>query len=267
MSTVNRNRNKSIQVLERCFTIMEEIARQQGETSLNNLHKQLNIPHSTIHRVLSSLIQLGYVEQNMDNGRYRLGLKILPLSGTVLENLDLRKVGKSYLRGLTKELREASHLAVLDHDEVVFIERTDYQESEKYSSPIGHRASVHATAAGKILLSEMAHQDIIDILRKKGMPAFTIHTVTDVETFIDQLATVRKSGYALDNEEAHLGKKCLAGPVRNHTGRIFAAISITGPAARLTPERIREIAPIIQKYGMELSVLLGFSEEAIKLSM
>ncbi len=258
-----QNRNHSVQVLNRCFAIWEAIANNQGEASLATLSKVLAIPHSTIHRILASLIQLGYVEQNPQNGYYRLGLKILRFSNIILEKLDLRKIGQMHLHELMQTTGETANLVVLDGDEVVYVEKAESQASVRVFSLIGKRAPVHTTGAGKILLSEMAQPDIIGILKRKGMSKLTSYSIDTIQTFLDELELVRKQGYAFDNEECELGARCIAAPVRNHLGRIIASMSISGPVNRMSPARIDELIPIVTKNALSLSLTLGFSEELL----
>lgn len=262
-----QNQGNSVQVLERCFMILEAIAVNQGEVSLAILGKSLTIPHSTIHRLLSCLIKLGYVEQNQQNGYYRLGLKILSLSNAILDKLDLRKTGRIYLTELMQETGETANLVVLDGDEVVYIEKAESQASVRVFSLIGRRAPVHTTGAGKILLSEIAQPDAIDILKRKGMPQMTSHSITTIPAFLDELALVRKQGFALDDEECEIGARCIAAPVRNHLGRIIASMSISGPTTRMNPARVKEYTPLVTKYALKLSLALGFSEEMLKLDL
>ncbi|HEX7714260.1 MAG TPA: IclR family transcriptional regulator [Bacillota bacterium] len=269
MEPVKRNNGaksgNSVQVLERCFAIMEAIAANQGEASLATLGKSLSIPHSTIHRILASLIKLGYVEQNQENGYYQLGLKILSLSNTILEKLDLRRVSKAFLEELMQRTGETANLVVLDGDEVVYIEKVESHASVRVFSLIGRRAPVHVTGAGKILLSEMAQPDIIDILQRKGMPKMTSHSITSLSKFLDELALVRKQEFAMDNEECELGARCIAAPVRNHLGRIIASISVSAPVSRFSLERVKELTPVVKEVGLKLSKELGFSEDMLKL--
>ncbi|NLY74565.1 MAG: IclR family transcriptional regulator [Firmicutes bacterium] len=255
------NRNKSVQVLERCFLILEAIAANQGEASLSALSKSLFIPHSTIHRILSCLIKLGYVEQNQQNGHYRLGLKILSLSNVILGKLDLRKVAREYLEELVQETGESANLLVLHGNEVVYIDKVDGPLTVRVISFIGKRASVHTTGGGKVLLSEMALPDIIEILKHKGMPRLTQYSITDVPTFLDELNKVRKQGFALDNEESEIGAKCIAAPVRDHKGRIIASLSISGPSSRLTPANMQNLISIVKRVAFKLSTALGYSKE------
>ena len=260
-----QNRNKSIQVLERCFSVLEAIAENQGEASLAVLGRSLSIPHSTIHRILSSLMNLGYVEQNQQNGHYCLGLKLLSLSNVVLEKLDLRSVAKQYMNDLRQKTGETVNLVVLDGDEVVYIDKAESQATVRVFSLIGRRAPVNTTGAGKVLLAEMAQLDIINILRRKGMRRLTKNSITEMSIFLDVLEKVRKQGYAIDDEECEIGARCIAAPVRNHKGRIIAALSLSSPTSRLTNERIKELIPEIQKYALELSKALGFPEELLHL--
>ncbi len=265
MSTADRNRNKSVQVLERSFAILEEIARNKGEASLAALAKGLAIPRSTIHRLLASLMELGYVEQDLGSGHYRMGLKVLALSSVILENLDIRRISHEYLQDLMEETGETANLVVLDRNEVVYIEKVESNARVRVFSLIGRRAPVHVTGAGKVLLSEMAQMDIIEILRTKGMPKLTKYSITDIEVFLDELAKVRKQGYAFDNQECEMEARCVAAPIRNHTGRIIASMSVSGPVNRVTQEKMHELVPVVIRHAVRLSQALGFSNDLLKL--
>ena len=260
-----KNKNNSVQVIDRCFAILEEIADNQGEASLAELGRALSIPHSTIHRILSTLLNLGYVEQNQQNGHYKLGLKLLHLSNAVLESLELRSMSQKYLKELMQETGETANLVVLDGDEVVYIEKEESRASVRVFKLIGARAPVHTTGAGKVLLSEMAHIDIIEILRRKGLPSLTPQSIIDSTRFFDELEIVKKQGFALDDEECELGARCIAVPVRNHTGRVIASLSISGPTSRLTNQRIRKLIPIVKDYGGQMSRALGYEEAIMKI--
>lgn len=262
---MDRNRQKSVQVIDRCFAILEGIAKNNGEAALAYLSRSLDFPHSTVHRILSTLIQIGYVEQDPVTGHYRLGLKVLLLSSVILQNLDLRRIARDYLDGLMRETGETANLVVLDRDEVVYIEKVETQASVRVFSLIGKRAPVHVTGAGKVLLSELGQQDAIDILRSRGMPKLTRNSITELPAMLDELAIVRKQGYAFDDEECEVGARCVAAPVRNHTGRIVAAMSVSGPSSRLTPEGLGRIAPTVVKAAARLSGALGFTEAVRRL--
>ncbi len=264
MSITDRNRNKSVQVLERGFAILEEIARNNGEAPLAVLGKGLQIPRSTIHRILSSLMDLGYVDQNPESGWYRMGLKVLALSSVILENLDIRRVAHKYLEDLMDETGHTANLVVLDRNEVVYIAKVTGKKGSGTFSLIGTRAPVHVTGAGKVLLSELAQMDIIQMLRTKGMSKLTKYSITEIEAFLDELVKVRKQGYAFDNQECEMGARCIAVPVRDHTGRIIASVSISGAANQLKTDSTVEIAAVV-KYAGRLSHALGFSPDLLKL--
>lgn len=265
VDTKERNRNKSVQVLERGIAILEQIAENKGESSLAALSKNLAIPRSTIHRLLSSLMGLGYIEQDPVTGHYRMGLKILSLSSAVLENLDIRRIAHEYLRDLMEETGETANLVVLDRNEVVYLEKVERNTKSRNFALIGHRAPVHVTGAGKVLLSEMAQMDVIEILRAKGMPRLTKNSITEIDVMLDELAKARKQGFAFDNQECETDARCIAAPVRNHTGRIVAAMSISSSISRISLEMMGEIAPIVIKHALRLSQALGFSNDLLKL--
>ena len=165
-----------------------------------------------------------------------------------------------------RETGETANLVVLDGNEVVYIEKVESLATVRVFSLIGHRAPVNVTGAGKILLSEMTQPDIIEILRSKGMPKMTQHSIITITAFLDELALVRKQGFAYDNEECEIGARCIAAPVRNHSGRIIASMSISGPITRLSSKRMKELTPVVKEYARKLSTVLGFSDDMLSLS-
>src|SRR5690554_5292262 len=132
---------KNIQVIKRCFTILEMIAANGGSASLSVISKTSSLPHSTTHRILSTLMNKVYIEQDEENGYYRLGLKLLHLSNTVIENLDLRQASKKYLEELMKITGETANLVVLDKDEVVYLEKVETKATLRVFSLIDRKST------------------------------------------------------------------------------------------------------------------------------
>lgn len=183
------------------------------------------------------------------------------LSRSVLENIDIRDIAKDILKELMEKTGETANLVVLDGNEAVYIEKVESYSAIRYFSLIDQRAPVSVTGVGKVLLSEMARYDVINILKEKGMPKLTPNSITDINTFLDELDRVKKQGYAFDNEECEQGAKCVAAPIRDHTGKIVAAISISGPASRITMQRRDDLIKIIKQYALQFSYELGYTEE------
>ncbi|HHY98032.1 MAG TPA: IclR family transcriptional regulator [Firmicutes bacterium] len=251
----NRNLVRSV---AKCFAVLESLANHEGSMKLSELSKALGLPPSTTHRLVSSLMEIGYVTQDRETGEYMLGVKILFLAGVVLKRLDLRKIAYPFLEKLRDETGETANLVVLDSDEVLYIEKVESRASIRAFSLIGRRAPVHATGVGKVILADMAWPEVVEILEKKGMPRLTSNTITDPKQFMKELNRVRLQGYALDREECEEGAICVAAPVRDHNGKTVAGMSISGPIGRLTEDRLPLLIQIVMKYAAGLSRALGY---------
>jgi DNA-binding IclR family transcriptional regulator len=213
-----------------CFTPREP------ELSLVQLAERSGLSLSTVFRLLQTLEGRGYVEHDLDTGRYRLGLSCLRLSETVIAQMDLRERLYPLLAELREECCETVHLAVLDSQrmEVVYLDKLDgLLPIGIMSSHIGGRAPAHCTGVGKVLLAFADPAKVLAFYRQHPPQRFTPHTITDLDALLTCLEDVRRLGYALDDVEHETDVKCIAVPVWSHTGAAVASVSVSGPRARM----------------------------------
>lgn len=251
-------RKKSVQSVKKVFTILEELAKSNGSLKISDIAKRLDYPLSTTHRFLTSMMDLGYIAQNPENGEYSLGVKLLTLSAPVLHNLNLRKICMPFLRKMQVETGETANLVILDSDEVLYIAKVESNAAVRVFSLIGKRAPVHATGVGKVFLADMAWSDVVEIIKKKGMKKYTENTITDLDTLMNELHEIRTNNFAFDNEECEPGAKCVAAPIKNHTGKTIASISISAPISRFAGEKMNKWLQLLKEYAEEISSILGF---------
>jgi DNA-binding IclR family transcriptional regulator len=230
---------------------------KKSELTLTEVTKMLNMGKSSAYKYLNTLEYLGLVERNLDNKKYRLGIKILELSGVVLENLDLRRIAKPYLEELAKLCNETVHLMVERDGEGIYIEKIDSPRAIRMYSQIGKRLPLHTGAVGKALLAFMSEEKINEIL-SKPLIRFTRNTITDPEKLKEEFKKIRERGYAIDNEEVEIGLKCVGAPIRDYTGKVVASISISGPSTRFSDTKMREYIELIKEYAMKISTALGY---------
>lgn len=207
------------------------------------------------------MVLYGYIEQDKETGRYKLGYKFLEVSSKLLESIDLRAEAKPFLQELEDETNEVVHLVVFDQGEVVYIEKLDGNETLRMHSKVGKRAPMHCTSVGKAILASLPANEVVEILQRKGMPKHTDKTITDKDLFLEELNQVRQKGYALDLEENETGITCIAVPIYDHLGTVAGAVSISGPTLRMTNERLEQLKPRMQQIGMQLSARLGYTNE------
>lgn len=247
----------------RAARLLIALAEAGTEVSLTDLGLILDLPTSTVHRLASTLIAYRLIEQSSITGKYRLGLEALHLGNAVLQQLDFREEAKPSMERLAELTGETVNLSVLDGDEVVYIEKAEGSAFLRMLSRIGHRAPVHCTGVGKVLLSELALDEVRDILRRTGMPALTPGTIVAFDDFLKELEFVRANGYALDKEECEAGASCVAVPIRNHVGKIVAGVSISGPSVRFEDDRLPELIDLVLETAHLISTKLGFDRQRL----
>lgn len=256
-----------VQTIERVALILDMVGKSPQGVGIKDVSTSLHLPKGTVHRILSSLAQYGFIRQDAKTKNYFLGLKLMDLGSLLAGQLDLRKVAEPILRELSEKTRETVHMVIMDRNEVVYIDKIERQVDTgglKMASRVGSRNPVHSCAVGKALLSHMPEGVVDEILREKGLPQRTANTITDPRQFKDHLRLVQKQGYAVDNEENEQGIRCLAAPIFDEKGSPVAAISISAPAFRVTK---RSVQNVIQREvvcaAAEISRLLGFKGTAL----
>jgi IclR family KDG regulon transcriptional repressor len=251
-------RENMVKSVSRALDIINIVSSEKDGLGVTEIAKQMDINKSSVYRILSTLVQYGYMEQDEETSRYKLGYKFLELSSKLLESIDLRKEAKPYLQELEKETNEVIHLVVYDQGEVIYIEKLEGTETLRMHSKVGKRAPMHCTAVGKAILAHLPSNVVLDILERKGMPRHTDKTITDQDEFLKELAQVKQKGYALDLEENEYGIRCIAVPIFDHAGKVIAAVSISGPTIRMTDERIEQLQERMRQIGKQISARLGY---------
>lgn len=225
--------------------------------SLAELSTRIGYHKTTVYRLLATLQQNGFVQQDADTDRYRLGLRLLELSTTLLENLELRYEASPLLHELMMKTGETVHLGVLDGAEVVYIEKVESLNPVRMFSRIGRRMPCYCTGLGKAVLAYLPEERVEEALAH-GMLRRTANTITSPEEMKRELARVRELGYAIDNVENEEGIACVAAPIFDHLGRPIAGLSIAGPSMRVGPERFEELGALVKKTAMDISRRMGY---------
>lgn len=213
--------------------LIRAFSEDQYEIGISDLAKRLGLAKSTVHRLASTLLDQGMLEQNAGDGKYRLGLALFELGTLVRRKMDFTMEARPFLRTLMEKTGETVHLAILDHDSVLYIITHESKQALRMGSKVGTRAPVHSTAVGKVLLAFQPGEEIARIVAR-GLPASTPNTIVDVKALQRDLELVRTRSYAMDDEESELGLRSIAAPIRNDSGNVIAAISIAGPVHRMT---------------------------------
>jgi DNA-binding IclR family transcriptional regulator len=248
----NRTRLSSV---ANSLRLIKAFSEDRYEIGISDLAKRLGLAKSTVHRLASTLLEQGMLEQNPADGKYRLGLALFELGTLVRRKMDFTVEARPFLRTLMEKTGETVHLAILDRDSVLYIITHESKQALRMGSKVGTRVPVHATAVGKTLLAFQPEEEIERIIAL-GLPASAPNTVVDPKPLRRELALVRARNYAVDDEESEVGLRSIAAPIRSHSGNVVAAISIAGPVHRMTKKMllgwVRELVEVADAVSRRL---------------
>jgi IclR family acetate operon transcriptional repressor len=251
-ATEPRRSRRSVQSVDRALDLLEALAGADGEVSITVLAARTKLHVSTVHRLLATLLRRGYVRQNADTSRYYAGAKIATLSEGRSRYNELRLAARPLLQSLVDATRETANLSVLDDTMAVYIETSASPQVVRLFTVVGNRVPLHATGAGKALLASLPQVRREALLDRTDLRTYTGKTLIERASLARALDEARERGYALDDEEYDEGVRCVAvavGPI----GAPIAALSISGPASRLTKQRCVEFVPQMKRAAADLA--------------
>jgi DNA-binding IclR family transcriptional regulator len=263
-TTVHKTKNSeldryNVRVLERALRLLEELA-DGSSMKLSDLSESLEMSSSTVYRLLTTLANYGYVDHNSRTGGYKLGFACLELAHSFLRSNDIRRIALPVLEDLRDISTETVHLAVLNHWEVVYLEKLENLHAiGAMGSRAGGRSPAYCTGLGKVLLAFADPGEVRIHFDQDGMISFTALTITNPDNLMDHLKQIRAQGYALDMGEHEEDVQCVAAPIRDIEGNVIAAISVSGPRSRLRLENSCDdlIASIVHA-SEKISSRLGY---------
>jgi DNA-binding IclR family transcriptional regulator len=244
-----------IQSVVRAMHLLEHVGGPGNQAGISRISKDVGLHKSTCFGILYTLETLGYVIRDED-GRYALTARVCNLSEAYLRNVDLRRIAKPYLMELRNLAQETVHLVIREGKHAVYLDKIDGPHKMSIVSQIGAQAKLHCTGVGKAILAHMDEADRDEVL-SGPMKAYTPYTVTSPNILRNQLQTIRGRGYSIDDQEIEEGLRCLAAPLFGPAGAVSGAISIAGPTARLTKERVDQLIPRIIDVARRLSTDIG----------
>lgn len=235
-----------IQVADRLFEAMEYLG-EHGSSGLMELSEALKLNKSTAHRILNSLIYMGYAKQDPATAKYSLTFKVWDLANQLLTHIDIVDLARPHLKELVKQAGETVHLVQRDGIKAVYIDKVEsYQNSVRLVSKVGKSIPLYCSGVGKALMAEMDLSEVTMIWEKSKIQKLTPHTITDFEQLLKVLDQVRETGYALDDEENEMGVRCIAACIHDYRGKPKYAFSISVPINRMTDQRIDKLSLAIK---------------------
>src|SRR5271169_5083514 len=235
-----------VQSLGRAFAILEEIARHREGIGLADLSKLVGLHNSTTFHLAKTMVPLGYIRQELDSKRYRVGRPLFALAASALDEIEMVNLATPILEELSRETGESGHFAVRMGDAVIVIARTSGAGAFQLTDRVGVVRPAHCTALGKIILASLRPDQLKRFLERVDMKPSTEKSITSPTALLREIAEIKRSGIAFDDGEFNLEVRCVAVPVYNFTGDVVGALGISGPIWRMTDQAMQARAKIVK---------------------
>lgn len=246
-----------VQSLGRAFAILEEVARHREGIGLAELSKLVGLHNSTTFHLAKTLVSLGYMRQERDSKRYRVGRPLFALAASALDEIEMVNLATPILEDLSRESGESGHFAVRMGDSVVVIARTSGTGAFQLTDRVGVVRPAHSTALGKIILASLRPDQLKRFLERVELKPSTKKSITDPSALLREIAEIRRDAVAFDDGEFNAEVRCVAVPVYNFTGEVIGALGISGPIWRMTDQVLQGRAKLVQTAAKRLSAEFG----------
>ena len=256
MSNARGESAGGVQSVDRAVSVLEILA-QRGEAGVSEVAADIGVHKSTAFRLLAALEDRELVEQTQERGKYRLGFGILRLASAVPGRLDVTQQARPVCEQLAAQLGETVNIAVRRSHFVVNLNQARGPSAVGTHNWVGELTPLHATSSGKVLLAYMTPEERREVLASSGLTRLTPHTITSDRELDAQVDAAARDGYALSVEELEEGLNAIAAPVRDHTGEVIAALSVSGPVYRFTERRLHEVVPDVIAAAAAISHRMG----------
>jgi DNA-binding IclR family transcriptional regulator len=243
----------SVRAVERALQLIEVFARSRGPLSITDLSKTLDLPPSTVHRLVQTLMTLSYVVQYPQSKRYGPGRGIAEVTRSMILKYEFTRHAQPFLERLVEQTGETANLAALYGSSAIYLNQVESPSAMRVSNNVGSLVPLHCTAVGKIFLADFAPRTLRDTLQHTGLNALTDRTISSRKLLERDLERVRVKGYALDDEEFTPGARCIAVALRGSSGATIAALGLSAPASRLELGRVPAFAALIRATAEEFA--------------
>ena len=250
---------REIPALKRAFNVLELFITEPRPMTVPEITARLNLPRTTAHEIVNTMVNSGYLHRDDDHGnKVFLGFKLFELGGVYATNFDLIAEGRQVATEIVKICDETVQMAVRERAEVIFIAKVDSSKAVRLVSTVGSRLPAHCTAVGKMLLSSLTEDEIIQLYGDNAtLQKMTANSITSISELLQELKAIRQRGLAYDDCESNEDVRCVAAPLYNHRGEMIAAMSTSVPVTRMTMGKQDELGQLIRKGAEELSRRLG----------
>lgn len=252
-----RRSEESMKSLTKVVRVLECFSTSQRSLSLAEICARTGYPRSTAHRLLAAMREVGFIEQDRERDAYRLGLRLFEFGNIVLANLELHREGRSVVEALHRLTARPVHLAVFDGLRAIVIQRTEAQADGGLANTLVENSPSHCTSVGKAILAFQS-SEVVGRVIDAGLQRFTETTITQPEALRSELELTRERGYAIDESEHQPGLRCVGVPVRDQSGQVFAAISVSAPAWQLPLNEIDDLSKVVIYHANLISQRLGY---------
>ena len=244
--------------------VLKVFSDGDSELGISGIAQRLQLAKSTVHRLAVTLASEGFLEQNAQNGRYRLGLSLFSLGALVRQRMDVSNQAHSLLAALRDKTQETVHLAILNETSIIYLHNLESAQAIGTRSYIGTRKPAFCTSEGRVLLAFNPPEMVAAVLREELVQR-TPKTITNPKMLRQLLEEVRQSGYAIDDEESEDGMRSVAAPIRDISGKAIAAIGLAGPIQRLTKKEVRRLVPAVLAAALAVSERMGYRASSLSL--
>lgn len=252
------NRSLTHQSLERGLRVIEAAAAVGGPVTLSEIARKTALPRSTAHHILRALVEFGYLAQDGDARPYRIGPRLSRLTGAGWSKERLAEIAMPFLDELSRRTGEGTSLAILRDAIVTIVAKRESAGPVRVVQEIGARRPIHCTAVGKALAAWLPEREREGIIAHTTFEPMTPRTIITPAAFRRGLARIRATGFAIDYEEHQVGIRCIATPVRDHSGEVCASLCVLGPTSRLPQRQLLEIRGPLAAVAADLSARLGY---------
>lgn len=237
--------------------VLQAFSAEEPEIGITVLAHRMGLAKSTVHRLVTTLVSEGFLEQNPHDGRYRLGLSLFALGTLVRRRMDVSHQSRPHLDFLRDQSNETVHLAVLDQSDIIYLYNLESRQAIRMQSYLGVRKPAFCTSEGRAILAFSAPEVLSRVLRQ-GLQARTPKTKSDSVSLLKELQQIRQKGYAVDDEESEEGMRGIAAPIHDASGTVVAAVGLAGPVQRLSKKALRSVIPLVLATAQGISLRLGY---------